>query len=180
MMKNECHILVFFILWFSSFLIRAQDKDTIQTVNFIFSPSIAGGQIEVTSLLVVTELGALVDFDLLKKKSEIDYSFGTRFGYENYSYLTFNHSTIEGPYQDYCFYVRHSGRSESIHFNFLAGLAYHLEASKYSPASTLFRAGFEIRFNLGTKILGLIFKGATSFDANTTYFGLGIAVGYYE
>lgn len=179
-MKNKDHIIVFFILCFSSFLIRAQDKDTIQTENFIFSPSIAGGQIEVTSLLIVTELGALVDFDLFKKKSRIDYSFGARFSYENYSYLEFKHSTIEGPYQDYCFYAMHSGRSENIHFNLLVGLTYHPETSKYSPATALFRAGFEIRFNLGTKIVGLIFKGATSFDANTTYFGLGIAVGYYE
>jgi len=179
-MKNIYHIIGFFIICFSSFVIRAQDKDTIQTENFIFSPSIAGGQIEVTSLLIVTELGALLDFDFFKTKSKIDYSFGARSSYENYSYLTFNHSTIEGPYQDYCFYARHSGRSENIHFNILAGLAYHLEASKYSPTTTHFRAGFEIRVNLGTKILGLIFKGTTSFDSNTTYFGLGIAVGYYE
>lgn len=90
-MKNIYHIIGFFIICFSSFVIRAQDKDTIQTENFIFSPSIAGGQIEVTSLLIVTELGALLDFDFFKTKSKIDYSFGARFSYENYSYLTFNH-----------------------------------------------------------------------------------------
>lgn len=179
-MKNKYQIIFFFILCFSSFLINAQDKDTIQTENFIFSPSIAGGQIEVTSLLIVTELGVLVDFDLFKKKSKIDYSFGARISFENYSYLSFKNSTIEGPYQDYCFFAMHSGRSENIHFNILVGLAYHPETSTYSPAITLFRAGFEFRFNLGTKIVGLIFKGATSFDANTTYFGLGIAVGYYD
>jgi len=153
----------------------------VNSSKFKFSPSIAGGQIELTTLIVVTEYGALVDFDLFKIKSSMEYSFGTRISFENYSYLEFNDNTKnKSTSEDYCFYVMHSGRSNYIHFNIILGLAYFPKIPTYNSANIQFRAGFEFRFNPGTKIFGIIFKGASSFNSNTTYFGLGIAVGYYE
>jgi hypothetical protein len=179
-MKCNYQFVFCFLCCLSSFVIKAQDLDTVHTENFDFIPSFAGGQVELTTLFFVTEYGALVDFDILKKKSKINYSFGVRISFEQYSYISFLDSETEGPYQDYCLFVMHSGRGENVHFNIFAGLAYHPETSTYSPAQTLFRVGFEFRFNLGTKIVAFIFKGATSFDSNTTYFGLGFAIGYYE
>jgi len=173
------------IFWILFFLLsvpnNAQEIDSVHSNKFKFSPSIAGGQIELTTLLIVTEYGALVDFDLFKIKSSMQYSFGTRISFENYSYLEFNDNTKnKSKSEDYCFYVMHSGRSDYIHFNIFLGLAYFPEIPTYNSANIQFRAGFEFRFNPGTKIVAFIVKGATSFDSNTTYFGLGIAVGYYE
>lgn len=174
--------IIFWILFFLlSVPINAQEIDSVHSNKFKFSPSIAGGQIELTTLLIVTEYGALVDFDLFKIKSSIEHSFGTRISFENYSYTgPDDNSKEEGTSEDYCFYVMHSGRSDYIHFNIFLGLAYFTEVPTYNSANILFRAGFEFRFNPGTKIFGFIFKGASSFDTNTTYFGFGFAVGYYK
>jgi hypothetical protein len=172
---------VFCFLWcLSSFVLKAQDLDTNHTENFNFIPSFAGGQVELTTLFFVTEYGALVDFDIFKKKSKINYSFGARISFEQYSYISFSNLETEGPYQDYCLFLMHSGRGENIHFNILAGLAYFPEVPTYTSGNILFRVGFEFRFNMGTKIAAFIIKGASSFDSNTTYFGLGIALGYYK
>jgi hypothetical protein len=178
-MKCNYQFVVCFLCCLSSFVIKAQDLDTIQTDNFKFAPSIAGGQLEFTTLLIVNELGALMDIDLFKMKSRINYSFGTRISFEHYYYIEFAHPS-SGPFNDYCFYLMHSGRSESFHFNIFVGLAYHTEPSTNFQSETLFRAGFEAKFNVAEKIFGIIFKGSSSFDANTTYFGIGIAAGYYE
>jgi len=179
-MKTKYIFTVFLIFFFSNF-INAQDLDTIQNSRFTFSPSI-GGQFELTSLLYVFELGALVDIDLLKKESKLNYSFGTRISYESFGYYEPGGPTGGGPFKDYCIYIIHSAKSESFHFNILGGLAYHTKSSSSSfyPDETLFRAGIELRYNLLNKMVGIVFKGSTSFDERTTFLGLGIAIGYYK
>lgn len=158
---------------------NAQGLDAIQDSKFVFAP-LVGGQFELSTLLYVFEFGALVDIDLYRKESKLNYSFGTRLSYESYAYLEPGGPTGGGPFKDYCFYIIHSARSESFHFNILGGLAYHTKSSSYYPNETLFRTGIELRYNLLNKMLGLIFKGSTSFDKRTTFFGLGIAIGYYK
>jgi len=179
-MKAKCIIIVF-IIYFPSNLVNAQGLDTIQGSKFIFAPTV-GGQIELSTLLYVFELGALVDIDLFRKESKLDYSFGTRLSYESYAYFEPGGPTGGGPFKDYCFYIIHSARSESFHLNVLGGLAYHTKSSlsTFYPDETLFRTGIELRYNLLNKMLGLVLKGSTSFDERTTFVGLGIAIGYYK
>ena len=180
-MKSKYLLLTCLIFCFPLYYVNAQDKDTTYYGNYTFAPSIAGGQFELTTLLFVVELGALVDVDLFTKKSKIDYSFGTRFSFESYGYLEPGGPTGGGPFKDYCFYVIHSGRSKNFHFNLLGGLAYHTRASDfYEQDGILFRAGIELRYNLLEKMIGIILKGSTSFNEKTTYVGLGIAIGYYK
>jgi len=179
-MKTK-YIIIVFLIYFPSNLVNAQGLNTIQDSKFIFSPSV-GGQFELTTLLYVFELGALVDIDFFKKESKVNYSFGTRLSYESYGYLEPGFPTGGGPLKDYCFYITHSSKSKYFHLNFLAGLAYHTKSSEspFYRDETLFRAGIELRYNLLQKMLGLVFKGSTSFDERTTFVGLGIAIGYYK
>ena len=179
-MKKK-YIIIVFLLFFLSNSINAQNRDTVQENKFVFSPSV-GGQFELSTLLYVFELGALVDIDLFRKESKYNYSFGTRLSYEYYAYYEPGGPTGGGPFTDYCFYIIHSSRSESFHFNILGGLAYHTKSSssQFYPDETLFRAGIEFRYNLLEKMLGLVFKASTSFDERTTFVGLGIAIGYYK
>ena len=149
--------------------------------DFSFSPTIAGGQLELTTLLFVGELGALIDIDLFKKESKINYSFGIRFSFESYGYLEPGGPTGGGPFKDYCLFAIHSARSEYFHFNIFGGLAYHARrVTFYEPDGILFRTGIELRYNLLNKILGIIFKVSTSFKERTTFAGLGIAIGFYQ
>ncbi len=176
------HLLIVCLISFSPiYFVNAQDIDTIQVEKFTFEPSIAGGQFEVTTLLFVGELGAIVDIDLFKKGSTKIYTFGTRISYESYGYLEPGGPSGGGPFKDYCLYLMHSARTSNFHINFLGGLAYHTRRNSYvQPNETLFRAGIEFRYNLINKMLGIILKGSTSFDERTTFVGLGIALGYYK
>jgi hypothetical protein len=179
-MKTE-YIISVFLIFFLSNLVNAQDLDTIQNSKLTFSPAV-GGQFELTSLFYVLEFGALIDIDLLKKESKLTNSFGTRISYESFGYLEFGGPTGGGPFKDYCIYIIYSARSESFHFNIFGGLAYHTKSSSSSfyPDETLFRAGIELRYNLLNKMVGLLFKGSTSFDERTSFIGLGIAIGFYK
>ncbi len=149
--------------------------------DFSFSPMIAGGQIEVTTILAVSEFGGLIDVDLYRKEAKVIYSFGVRLSFESYDYFSFGGPTGGGPFKDYCLFAIHSARSEYFHFNIFGGLAYHTRKSTfYEPNQILPRAGIELRYNLFNKILGIIFKVSTSFKERTTIVGFGFAIGFYQ
>jgi hypothetical protein len=177
-MKKKYRIFVFLLFFLSNF-IYAQGLDLIQDSKFIFSPSV-GGQFEISTVYLVSEFGALIDIDLLRKESKINISFGTRISYESYEYPISQNG--KGPFKDYCFYILHSARNNSFHFNLLSGLSYHTktQSPSFYPDGILFRAGIELRYNLLNKIVGLVLKGSTSFDKRTTFVGLGVAIGYYK
>ncbi len=157
------------------------DTTTQLFKDYSFSPMIVGGQIEVTTLLAVSEFGGLVDLDVFRKESTIDYSFGVRLSFESYAYFEVGGPTGGGPFKDYCFFAIHSARSEYFHFNLFGGLAYHTRKSTfYGPNQILPRSGFELRYNLFNKMLGIIFKFSTSFKEKTTVVGFGVAFGFYQ
>jgi hypothetical protein len=62
----------------------------------------------------------------------------------------------------------------------LGGLAHHTYDATYYDDKILFRAGLEFKYNLLGNEAGLLLKGSTSFQEQTSYFGLGIFVGYFE
>ncbi len=104
-------IMLFIVL--NSMLV-GQSKDTFSSEDLSFKPSFAGAQFEVTTLIYVSEFGALLDIDLLKTNSKTDYSVGTRLSFESYSYFEPGGPTGGGPFKDYCFYLRHSARSKNF------------------------------------------------------------------
>src|SRR5690606_1259891 len=114
-MKKK-YIIIVFLSFFHSYSTNAQGLDTIQNSKFVFAPSV-GGQFELSTFLYVFELGALIDIDLFRKESKLDYSFGTRLSYESYAYFEPGGPTGGGPFKDYCFYIIHSARSERYYFN---------------------------------------------------------------
>ena len=144
-MKSKYLFIIYSLFFLPFYFVNAQDRDTIQSDSFIFAPNIAGGQFEATTLLYVGELGALVDIDLFKKQSKLNYSFGTRISFESYGYMEPGGPTGGGPFKDYCFFIMHSARSDKIHFNILGGISYHTRRLNfYSPDEFLFRVGIEI------------------------------------
>jgi len=171
----------FFLLVFLSSISYSQsDSIKHKTVHYEFTPQIAGGQIEATTLLYVLEVGGLVDIDLVTDADENPKSFGLRLGVEYYSYLEPGGPTGGGPFTDYCIYGRHSIRMNDFWFTILGGLAYHTYDKTYYDNKLLFRTGLEFKYNLLGNELGLILKGSTSFQEQTFYFGIGIFIGYFE
>lgn len=173
------YFLIFF-LFYSSISISQTDSTNNDSKRYKFIPQIAGGQFEATTFLYVTEFGALVDFDIISKIESDTKSFGLRLGVEYYSYFEAGGPTGGGPFTDYCIYGRHTIRMSDFWLTFLGGLAYHIYDKTYYDNKLLFRAGLEFKYNLIGNEIGLLLKGSTSFREQTTYFGLGIFVGYFE
>jgi hypothetical protein len=168
------------LLLFGSVTFSQSDSTKSNVERFQFTPRVAGGQIEATTFLYVTEFGALIDFDIISKIENDTKSFGLRFGVEYYSYLEAGGPTGGGPFTDYCIYGRHTIRMNDFWFTILGGFAYHTYDATYYDDKVLFRAGLEFKYNLLGNEAGLLLKGSTSFREQTTYFGLGIFIGYFE
>lgn len=160
----------------------AQEIDTLQTdtTNFHFRPTFAGGQLELTSVLAVTEFGGLVDLDIFQKIAAIHYSFGFRVAFEGYAFFEPGGPTQGGPFRDYCVYFFHSGRGTKVQATILAGLANHTRKDTFYKDEVLPRIGIELRYNLVNTVMALILKGSTSFDSKTGFAGIGIALGFYR
>jgi hypothetical protein len=146
-----------------------------------FEPRIPGGHIEATTLLYVTEFGGLVDVDLVNNKTEYPKSFGLRLGIEYYAYFEPGGPTGGGPFIDYSIYGRHTNRMKDLWLTILAGIDYHTyNKTYYYDDKVLFRTGLELKYNLLGNELGLLLKGSTSFQEQTSFFGFGIFIGYFE
>lgn len=165
---------------FSSNSFSQSDSVNYNKKSYQFTPQIAGGQIEVTTILYVLELGGVIDLDIITKGTTDSKSFGLRLGMEYYSYFEAGGSTGGGPFTDYSVYGRHTIRMNDFWFTILGGLAYHTYESTYYADKVLFRSGLEFKYNLLGNEVGLLLKGSTSFQEQTSYFGLGIFVGYFE
>lgn len=144
------------------------------------TPRIAGGQIEATTVLYVTEIGGLVDIDIVTKASDDIKTFGLRLGIEFYSYFEAGGPTGGGPFTDYCIYGRYTSRMNNFRLTILGGLAFHTYRATYYDDEILFRAGLEFKYNLLKNYFGLLLKGSTSFQEQTSYIGIGIFIGYFE
>lgn len=180
-MKVKYLIVVYSFSFLPYYFLQAQNEDSIRNKKLLFLPSIGGGQVEVVTLIYVFEYGALMDIDLFKKKGKFNYSFGVRLNFESYAYFEPGGPTDGGPFKDYCFVIVYSTRSEDIHINLLGGIAYHTRRSTFQKSNeTLVRTGFEFRYNLYDKIIGILLKGSTSFEKRNTFIGLGLAFGFYE
>lgn len=169
------HLFAAFLFILPFNLINGQEGDSTQNNTYSFTPSVAGGQIELCVFYAI-EMGALVDIDLITKRAKSSSSFGARLSHEAYAEIDLGGGSSK--IKDYCFYLRHSLRSKKVHFNYLGGVAYHEGGHK--AARVLFRVGFEVRYNLLDKLIGLVLKGATSFEDETSYLGIGVAMGFYK
>jgi hypothetical protein len=167
-------------MFLSSNSFGQSDSTKSNVERFQFTPRVAGGQIEATTLLYVLEVGGLVDLDLITVANENPKSFGLRLGVEYYSYLEAGGPTGGGPFTDYCLYGRNTIRMNDFWFTILGGLSYHTYDATYYDDKVLFRAGLEFKYNLLGNEAGLLLKGSTSFQEQTFYFGIGIFIGYFE
>jgi hypothetical protein len=173
-MQFTKYFFIFFLLT-TSFSFSQIDSISNNN-NFNFKPGLAGGQIESVIIWYDLGVGGLLDIDLLaSERKNTDY-LGFRLAVEYY--IIFN-EIEDGPFTDYCFYGRYTRKMNDFWFSFLGGISYHDYARDYDD-KLLFRAGLELKYNLFKNYSGLLFKISTSFREQTTYFGFGIFIGYFE
>jgi hypothetical protein len=177
-MKFSKYFVIYCILFHA---ISFAQPDSINNISkYQFTPKISGGQIEATTILYVLEFGGFVDLDFITKADDYIKSFGIRLSIEYYSYFEAGGPTGGGPFTDYCLYGRYTSRMNDFRFTILGGIANHTyDATDYED-KLLFRAGLEFKYNLVGNCVGLLLKGSTSFQEQTTFVGLGIFIGYFE
>ena len=156
--------------------IPSQPEDKKLSLN----PSIYGVQFDFTTLFLIYEYSGHLDYDIFSAQNGYN-SIGVRLSIENYYTGSFGGQTLGSPFTNYNVLFRHSLRGEIFWFDLVGGLSYYqTSASNYYPDEVLLRAGFELSYHFIHNILGLVFKGSTSFKDRTGFIGIGISVGLYK
>ena len=167
-------LIIFFI---SSTSLAQTDTTEADSVEFQFDPRIACVQIEGCFMFLGVEYGGLVDVDLFSHNN--DKFVGLRLAYEKYEHYSFNKGSI-APCSDFCLYARPSLKLNRFLFSVYGGLAYHLGEGYNNDKKVFFRTGLELKYIPFGNLIGIIFKGSTSFIIETSFIGLGVSVGYFN
>ena len=164
-------LIVFFI---SSTSLSQTDTSKAEYDKLYFTPRIFGGQIEACGIPFGFGFGGLVDIDLLSNKKAKEFSVGMRISVEH-SVTGFEKikSLI-----DYNVYARPSVRFERFWISILGGVAYH--TSKQDTNEIIFKGGFELKYNVLDKYIGVMLKLSTTFNKKSAYGGIGISLGYFN
>jgi len=175
-------IILSITIFLSNIILPQSDSSNIDGDKFFFNPRFSGFQFEATSVLVVNEIGALVDFDIFSSSNNY-YNLGTRLSLEHYDVLSIGaaEDPENKPTTNYNLYTRFTEKWKHFWFSFLLGgtiqtnLLGSLSDSKFYP-----RVGFELKYNITDYEIGIILKGAKSIVAENGYLGFGVAVGFYS
>lgn len=174
---------IFLLVVLAPFILLAQSDSAKHNDNtLILNPRFSGVQVEATSLLIINELGGLVDFDLYSSNNKF-YNIGIRLGVEYYDMvdLDFGGGGSGENAINYNIYGRHTIKGSVFWFSFLLGASIQKFGDDYrSETSFVSRVGFELRYNLTDYEVALLFKGAKSFIDEAGYLGLGISFGFHK
>ncbi len=181
-------IFLFLFVLLSPKLILGQDSTAnINPNGVVFKPSLFGFQIEAISLLVSSELGALIDYDIYSSPNK-KYNYGLRLSTEYFDMTNFDigGKSAPGPFFDFNIYACHSIRGKNFWFSPLIGLAIHKSLEnksledRESDIQGLLKWGLELKYNLYSNNVGLLLKFAVPFNKGTGYIGFGISIGTYN
>ena len=174
-------IFLCFVLSLPIITFAQNDSNSINQNKLISDPRLFGFQLEATTLLMVGEVGGLLDYDLFSSINK-KYHFGLRFSTEYFDYTSLDVGGVraDGPFLDFNIYGRHSVRGKNAWLSSLFGLSIYNSIEPPKPSIILFRLGLEFKYNLLPDNLGLIFKLSTSLRENTTFVGIGFSFGIYN
>lgn len=175
------------LFFFSVFLIPvisfSQSDSTKQSDNsLILNLRFSGVQVEATSLVLINELGGLIDFDLYSSHNKYN-NLGLRLSveYSTVVPLDFGGSGNKETNTNYNLYARHTIKGSLFWFSLLLGASIQKFSNDYKrEISFVPRAGFELRYNLSNYEIAFLLKGARSFIEPAVYIGLGISFGFHK
>ena len=177
-LRNSKLLLIFLIFILHNNIISQKDSSTINPNKLILLPSFHGLQFDAISILVSSELGLSVDYDIYSSTNKKQ-NFGFRIGTEYYDFISLDvgGKTVPGPFWDFNIYGRYSLRAKYLWFSPIVGLSFHNSLDKnYTTETLLLKWGFELKYNVFKENLGLIIKFANSTTDYSGYFGIGVAI----
>jgi hypothetical protein len=179
---NNISVLLLVIILSPKVNFSQSDTSKINPNEMILSPSFWGFQIEAVSVVVSSEFGVLLDYDLYSSQNK-KYNFGLRLSTEYYEQasLDVGGKSLPGPFWDFNVYGRHSIRGKSFWFSPLLGFSLHSKLDEGSSESKLLlKWGLELKYNLLSDNVGLLFKLAGAFSEKVGYAGVGLSFGMYN
>jgi len=175
-------IISYITIFLSNIIFPQCDSSRIDADELYLNPKFSGFQVEATSVLVVNELGALVDVDIYSSRNKY-YNLGTRISVEHYDVLSLGAAEdVENkPTTNYNLYTRFTQKWKHFWFSFLLGGTIQTNLlGSFSNSEIYPRVGFDLRYNLTDYEIGIILKGAKTIIGENGYLGLGVAVGFYS
>ena len=164
-------LIVFFI---SSTSLSQTETSKTKYDKLYFTQKFFGGQIEACTIGFGYGFGGLVDIDMLTNKKSKEFSVGIRISVEHFvSGFETTKSLL-----DYNVYARPSVRFKRFWISLLGGAAYH--TSKQDPSEIVLKGGFELKYNVLDKYIGVMLKLSTTFTEKSNYGGIGISLGYFN
>jgi len=171
----EIRIIITFIL-FANILLPAQTDSSAghKNIRFEYLPALHSIQIDGNVYLTSHEIRGHFDFDFFQAQNNL--CLGTRLSIEHYTWGDIGGPHIGSPFTNYNLYLRFSKISNDFSIDFLCGLSYYRPSEiEEVPDRGLPRVGFEIKYG---RIVGIVFKGSTSFRESTGFIGIGLCVNY--
>ena len=168
-------LIIFFI---SSTSLSQTDTTETGSWNYKYEPKFAGGQAELcVAPPFLREVGGLLDVDLFRNQNLQNHYIGLRLAGEFYGY-----GNLSKTFGDICVYGRTSLRYIKFRIDAYGGLSYHIgEDSRGNNKNEILpRIGLEMKYIPFGNFIGIMLKGSTSFKEDTSFIGLGIALGYFN
>ena len=175
-MKNIISFILSLILviFISNLSLAQTDTSKAEYDKLYFTPQFFGVQIEACGILGCYGFGGLVDIDLLTNKKSKEFTVGMRISVEHSVYGWETTKSLI----DYNVYARPSVRFKRFWISILGGAAYH--TSEQDPSEIILKGGFEIKYNIIDKYIGITLKLSSTFNEKSNYGGIGLSIGYFN
>ncbi len=170
---------IFAVLIFLVYASAIYSQNKTDKSDFESNPQFRSVQLDASSLIFVTKIGAAIDYDLFsnRNKSHTWQSLGLRFGADRIWKSTVGGSVSGSPFTNLNAFARLSIEGKSARFDAYTGGTYQIftnEGSEYKD-NVYLKAGAEVKIKL-TPNLGIIGNGALC--SSSSYLGLGLYISF--
>lgn len=170
---NKIALVTLLILLLCS---SAYSQENVNMSNFEANAQFRSVQLDASSVIFITKLGAALDVDLFSNKSKTRewHALGFRLGADHIMKTNAVESYSGSPFTHINAYARFSSEFKGAGLNLFAGGAYQFvgKTTSSKKEKVYLKIGFDMKVKL-KPYFGLIFNGALSSES---YLGLGLYV----
>jgi hypothetical protein len=170
--------IIFALLFVTFFNNYGHSQTENKNSDFAFRPQIKSIQVEASSIVVNTILGASIDFDLFSnpKKKSGWFSLGLRAGADYFWKSKLVESYDGSPFTHINGLIRFSSEDKNLRFDAYCGGAYQFATDNHdfvNREKPVLKGGLSLKVKFSPYV-GLLANGAIS--TGESYFGLGLVI----
>jgi len=173
--------IIFAVLIFVIYTSNIYSQNKTDSSDFESNPEFRSVQLDASTLIFVTKIGAAIDYDLFSNhnKSKIWQSLGLRFGADRIWKGTVGGSDQGSPFTNINAYLRLSIEGKTVRIDAFGGGAYQFvtNGGSENKEKVYLKAGADLKIKL-TSNFGVLANGALC--SGSSYLGLGFYITYSE